>query len=714
MLPQTELKIFADQINLTLLNDIIAFVLSTSEANYAQKRALANQCIFLDDQADGGAFQKTYGFLYLGELLERYEVRFNASIQDFRAIALALGYTRDIWNDSMFIGSQRADFMRKLNRRADGDLYLTGALYLLQPDSGKDAVMENKLIYEYSGIEELIFAISLLQNSETVFPRIKAQLLRLLGSRVPVLGNMRALNWLITWLIPRVKGARGKDLALLRALAALPTSFVKPGSKPYSILLEHGYTPLEIAYANMMTVLAQTADGVLQRDSIVTQKIVVALFQAVLGCDKPLPTEVYKRLSDIYMQNIQFHTRCYGCAALREALNDAPLISNAETFLWFFNLIGTRHQALNGFDILDTKWDALASTMKPTDYLSLFEFGLNDDLSTEEIQQRIDRYDALTGTSYLAAYRDRHERGCFDLLVNKEIIDLWKEFQVSLNSDGKIIRPETVSRIQDYVYKLPTIYAYRFYEKFMEAYGVQGLDRFFDNSHNSLYRTLVNESWRSNNRDCELKLCIIQEFLEDEQRRQLLRWLEEYLFLCHPQKYLPFTAAILKDKSIAGLFSAKDQRALFDLVIKQTTLSSSVTAMLKERYLTEEEKTAEKDAAEVARQKAKRQQQSDMEKKLQQQYAEKADRTFSFDKAFLEEHRYSYGWHGLPKIAAYIVTEHLGENLSRKNYQLDSDEAISFLAVCAILMERKAIGFQKVKQYILEIKECVDNVNNPE
>lgn len=152
---------------------------------------------------------------------------------------------------------------------------------------------------------------------------------------------------------------------------------------------------------------------------------------------------------------------------------------------------------------------------------------------------------------------------------------------------------------------------------------------------------------------------------------------------------------------------------MFDLVIKQKTLSSSVTAMLKERYLTEE-KTAEKDAAEAARQNAEQQQQSDMEKKLQQQYAEKADRTFSFDKAFLEEHRYSYGWYGLPKIAAYIVTEHLGENLSRKNYQLDSDEAISFLAVCAILMELKAIGFQKVKQYILEIKECVDNVNNPE
>ena len=219
MLPQTELKLFADQINLTLLNDIISFVLSTSKASHAQKRALSNQCIFLDDQADSGAFQKKYGFLYLGELLERYEARFSTSEQDFRAIALALGYTRDIVTDAMFIGSQRADFLRRLSRRADGDLYLTGVLYLLQPDGGKDAVIENKLIYEYGGIEELVFALSLLQASETVFPRIKAQLLYLLGNHVPVLGNMRALNWLITWLIPRIKTVRGKDVALLRALA---------------------------------------------------------------------------------------------------------------------------------------------------------------------------------------------------------------------------------------------------------------------------------------------------------------------------------------------------------------------------------------------------------------------------------------------------------------------------------------------------------------
>lgn len=715
LLPQTELKLFSGQINLVLLNDIIAFVLSTSEATYAQKRALSKHCIFLDQDADSGAVQAKYGFLYLGELLERYEERFGASIQDLRAIALALGYTKEITTDAMFIGSQRADFLRKLNRMADGDLYLTGSLYLLADEDKKNAI-ESKLIHEYSAIEELIFAVSLLQDSETVFPQIKGQLLCLLGNghTVSVLGNMRALNWLISWLIPQIKGAKGKDLALFRTLAALPTSFVKPESKPYTVLTEHGYTPLKIAYANMMTVISQTADGVLRTDSIVTQKIVVALFQAVLGYNEPLTAEVYDLLSDIYRKHVRFHTRCYGCETLTEALNDAPLISNAETFLWFSNLVGIHHQALNGFDILDAKWDTLAAAMKPEDYLTLFEFGLSDELSTEEIQRRIDRYDMLTGTSYLAAYQDRYKGSCFSLLVSKQIIDLWEKYQASLDEGGNIICSGIVSRIRDYVYRLPTIYAYRFYEQFIETYGVQSLERFFTDSYSSLYRTLADETWHSDHQYCDLTLHIDQKFLEDEQRRQLLCWLEEYVFLCRPEKYLPFATAILKDEAVAGLFSEKAQRALFDLVIKQPTMPFGITSKLKQRYLTDEERTAEETAAETARQKADQQKQSDMERKLQQQYAEKADGTFSFDKAFLEEHKHRYTWHGLPEIAARIVADHLSENLSGKNYQLTGDETIRFLFVCAILAERKAIGFQRVKQYISEIKECVDNANDSE
>lgn len=84
---KTELQAYGAKINLPLLNNITAFVLDTTEATRAQRAELRQQCPFLT-QASGEAFQEKYGFLYLGELLERYEERFGMAVPDLRAIAL--------------------------------------------------------------------------------------------------------------------------------------------------------------------------------------------------------------------------------------------------------------------------------------------------------------------------------------------------------------------------------------------------------------------------------------------------------------------------------------------------------------------------------------------------------------------------------------------------------------------------------------------------
>lgn len=85
---------------------------------------------------------------------------------------------------------------------------------------------------------------------------------------MPILGNMNMLDWLVVWLTPIIKSARGKDPSLPHALCALLSSFVKPESKHHAALMEHGYTPFEIAYANMMTVIAQSVDDMLSINSL--------------------------------------------------------------------------------------------------------------------------------------------------------------------------------------------------------------------------------------------------------------------------------------------------------------------------------------------------------------------------------------------------------------------------------------------------------------
>lgn len=128
----TDIKVFDGIVNTSLLNEIVAFVLDTAGADYAQRKELESRCIFYDKDASGDALQEKYGFLYLGELLERYEERFGMPAPDLRAIALALGYTSDLLTDGMFVGTQRVNFLRQLQGHRDGDIYVEGALRLLE------------------------------------------------------------------------------------------------------------------------------------------------------------------------------------------------------------------------------------------------------------------------------------------------------------------------------------------------------------------------------------------------------------------------------------------------------------------------------------------------------------------------------------------------------------------------------------------------------
>lgn len=139
----TEMKAFESKINFTLLSDIISTVIKTANAAYQQTEALFQRCIFLLQTEGDKNLQEKYGFMYLGELLERYEDRFGMPIEDRRAIALALGYTRDLTTDVMFVGSQRDNFIRTVKKCAQGDIYLTGALYLLYEGTNDGAAYES-------------------------------------------------------------------------------------------------------------------------------------------------------------------------------------------------------------------------------------------------------------------------------------------------------------------------------------------------------------------------------------------------------------------------------------------------------------------------------------------------------------------------------------------------------------------------------------------
>lgn len=698
---QTELHAYSAKINLPLFNNIVAFVLDTTEATRAQRAELRRQCPFLTE-ASGEAIQEKYGFLYLGELLERYGERFGMTVPDLRAIALALAYTRSLTTPEMFVGPQRDNFLRNVRKAAGSDVYLSGALYLLDENRDGATVRELELTgREYDSTEDLLFALGLFEDRERAFLRFKPQLLRLLGRErtMPILGNVTALNWLIAWLTPLLKTVRGKDMALFRALCALPTSHVKPGGKPHGTLLEHGWTPLEIAYANMMAVLPQAVDGALQKDSIVSEKIAVTLFHEVLITDTPLTTETYDQLTPVYHLYKNFSIKCYGCEGLLQALEADTRVQNADTFSWFSTLVGIYSPVFSSFDIMDGKWDSLANALEPDKYVPLFEGCLDEGMTREDIQRRLDRYRALTGKDYAGLYWSGSRGNRFGLLADKGILDPWDLFRDSLGEDGRIDKPEMIAHVWEYVRGIRSPQAFRFFVEFFSAYGVGGLERFFNYHYRDFLDGLTKRGYYGSD---PMVLQLHRDYLDDVGHRQLLQWLEEYMFTYQPEKYLELPIAILRDEAAAALFSAGEQREMFDLVAKQPGTHRGILNELKRRYLTEDELQAERDAEAAARQQVEQRQREALVQEIRDKYAELLDGTLQSAVKFLDEYKY---YRDKRPIACRVLREHLDGLLEARDYVLDSREAARFLYICNKLVREKAMGFAEAQNYITNVKE---------
>ena len=701
MTTRDQLDAYASKINLALFADIAAFVMDTAKAGAAQRNVLRRRCPFWPGQP-GGAFQEKYGFLYLGELLERYEERFGMSVPDLRAIALALGYTRELLAVERFVGSQRDDFVRKVRKSADGDIYLSGALHLLGEDP-------EDMPETYEATEDLIFAMSLSSDPERALARFKPELMRLLGKErtMPVQGNTDILAWLIAWMFSHIKAMRGKDMALPRALCALPVSHVKPESRHHAVLLEHGWTPFEIAYANMAAVMAQPVPEALGHASLVTEKIAVTLFREALSQDVPLNAKTYELLSGLYQEYKRFHIKCYGCENLDDTLSDVR-IRDARTFAWFAGLTDITHRAFDAFDILDGKWDALAADLRQDKYLALFELNLAADMDAEDIRRRIGRYDTLTGRDYLALYREKYVGTKFALMVDKGLIDLWQSFNESLDDTGEVKYAGIVDNIYTYLRGIGTEQAYRFYEKFFAQHGIEGLKRFWNYDHTRFLDSLTERYsyGYGYQQSSNMKLKLDRSYLDDNGRRQLLSWLEDYVFTYSPEQYPSLVIGILRSESVAGLFTHDDQRAMFQAILGNPKAPQTVIGELKHRYLTQAEQQAEKDAAEAARKEAERRGEADLLRSVTDSYEASVNGTFASVHEFLDKYRYH--WRERP-FACRIVQEHLDEILSNMNYELDGKDAVRFLRICATLADNDAMSYSEAQNIISKVKERAGN-----
>ena len=175
-------RVYQRAIDLELYHSFAELVVQTSQDDTARRTYRQTRAMQIwQVETDVSGYFEPYHLRYPGEVLERFEEKLGDDVQVFRALALALGNTCAIQSDNMFVGNQRGAFLQKLRRSAGEDVYLQGALHLLETDAAqRHALLEKLAEREYMRTEEALFVLSLFDDTERGYEAILSGEKRLL------------------------------------------------------------------------------------------------------------------------------------------------------------------------------------------------------------------------------------------------------------------------------------------------------------------------------------------------------------------------------------------------------------------------------------------------------------------------------------------------------------------------------------------------------
>lgn len=671
---------FQKDIDLTLYHAFSELVVQTAQDGEARilYRQLEARQIWQEDQNVSSYFE-AYSLRYPGEVLERFEEKLGTDIRILRALALALGYTRRCQADTMFVGNQRNDFIQKLRRTAGTDVYLQGALYLLETDAPqRRARLDALAAREYARTEEALFVLSLFDDPEAGYQAMRPQLTRLFGPdrTLSLEWDFGVLEWFIRFYAEEAKRYRGKTDLVVRTLLKLPYMNMKPDSREFSILLTAGYSMEEITLANSLAVWADRIPGRLLSKGITAEKIAAACVRMLLNCPDGQPEEIYAYIGWLFLVYQKFEVKYEGYQDLWAAIQMGLAPTAPRTILWMNKTV--KRQFSYRFDVFNPRYDILASGLSKGEYAELFTEQMLRSRAAIPLRRWLTRYQALTGAEYIEYFNERHWHTLrsFALLVERKEIDLWQFFEQH-KEDGTRAHP--LELLQEYALKISSWRCFRFAQKLFSQYTFSQLQEIFGDNFYFHQKFVKKESYY--NKKVQ-SFSMVRPFLTAEQHRQLYDWIDASLFQTEPEYYDSFVLCALKAPVIQRIYDKPLLASVLRQLLTHDACGGYEVNQLKERFYSKEEMEADRKAtAEQEEQEKERQWQQQVMKcqeKLASCYNGSAESLIQF------MHGYHFG--EIRKAALGMVYEKLLEWPAGCAQTLEAAEMWKFFELCGSLV----------------------------
>lgn len=682
-------------VNIKLFNDIVSFIMETTsfDCNDFVNKLKSKNIWF--ERTMNKNIQEEYKFKYFGELLERYEQRIGTDIKDIRAIALSLGYSREIITNDMITGTQLVDFINKIKRLSENDIYLKAALYLYDENKNYN-LFEELATQTFETTEDVLFVFSLFYDRKHGFDLLESQLNNLLGKSktIFVMENYGIYNWLINVLYPVLNKDRRKGIELFKAIVSIPTGLIKEVSKEYKTLVNNGYTKEEISFLNYISIFfVSIPKKVRIGKSIVEEKIAVNFCINILNSKIAFSDEIYQLIFTMLDDYYTFDIKCYGYEGINDIIKNSVNITVPKTFIKFYEKLGRK---VFSFDILDDKWKIVKDNLEPAEYRKLFDnYLLFSNFSKEQVEQRIKKYNELTNLSYIDSFNihEYSRSSIYAKLVELDVINLVNQFEDYLknnNCESNLKRNMDLEHLREYVEEITNKKAFDFYKYCLNSkkFSVLEIDK-YRFKIDSLYQK--RSYYYSSRPDIDIK----RGFLTKEENIELLYWLENHIFYIRPDHYISFVIAMLKDEFIQTLLPKEDLRKLY-LTISEIDKNVKESRTLRELYLSKEELEKIIKEEKEAELQLERLEQIQRENEVLESFKSIENITFKEIYDFC----YNYRWEReKTNIACRIIKEYLN-NFIEQHIFVDN-EIIYFNKICNILIEQKHITPEELKNYIV-------------
>lgn len=606
-----ELKSLEDYIDLQLFYQTRDLICSTTDCTIPAdfyKRSLFGKSPKIE------TITETYGFQYLGEVLERYRERCGIRLHQTRALALALAECYELLTPSMFTGSQLYDFISQIESEVS-DFYLNCALlHIGDSTKAKDVLFETIIQYPFKETQEALLAIYVLQKCIPINDFAIKLATRFLGvhGTLNIYDNEQLYFWFLSTYAEAIRSYKPRDARLLHSLLDLVCKNIKEDSIEYQTLLNAGYSKQEIAYIRVTLPYEEGIPGSLNISSISAERAAynsVKFFLEASVLENPCILQACVEMLRVYKE---YKVRIEGAPSITEHLNSSLKLTSLDTFKYLHTLPSNVKIPKEWFyvDFSNEYWWELYQWLTPEAFVKLFEESLlsQSDVNYDEWFRLYAKY---VETDYYTRFWETSVQSVQNVMKNLVYSDYFDVTEIlkMYTQDKASLAPEDFQKKWEHMktnvrYATRHLNSHTVFESWrllVDTYGITGVGEFYQ-SNRVLLDTADIHSY-------QISLSLCPKLLSANEQQELFNWIEQTVFSYEPTCYMKFLLHFLLMQEAKELFP-EESRELF-LLLKDNFQGYDLDRLCKSYYteeeynnyteekerLTEEKRKQEKEAA---------------------------------------------------------------------------------------------------------------------